>query len=359
LFKLEIDDIKIIFEYDTPEEYDQYLKSALSAHKELQASKLQHYNIVQSSLSRMENKSINKVLKVEELWQKFVIQEKRAGKTSKQIEEYTPTYKKLVNYFTHNKNVFELTNEDIELYKEYLTNTVKVRNKHLSKATVNKNLTYLKAMLNSVKNKQLSELANDINLFSKRIIRKERPKRKNYTEEEINIILNYNYKDSINEAIIKIALYSGMRQGEIRLLTQDNIIQDKKTGIYYFDIVEAKSEAGVRQIPIHDNIIDLVLSLSFPLIPKYLDNKNAFGKKVRYALYKAVNAKNKTFHTLRANFIDNIIDNNMKTINPFALNIIKEIAGHAEGENNRLTLIVYKKGFRLTDKKDFIDTVLY
>lgn len=101
-----------------------------------------------------------------------------------------------------------------------------------------------------------------------------------------------------------------MRQGEIRTLEQENIIQDKKTWIYYFDTIESKSDAGVRQFPIHKDILVLVLNLSFPLFPQYLANKNAFGKKVRYALYKSVNRENKTFHTLRANFIDNIIEQN-------------------------------------------------
>jgi len=347
-----------MFEYDTEEEYQLYLSQALKAHQDLQKLKLEQYQTVKNSLEVIEKKPIKQELRLQELWQKFVIHEKRAGKELKQIEEYEPTFKKLREFYGDKKNMLELESEDIELFKEHLTHNIEVRGQRLSKKTVNKNLRYFRAILQASKVAELKQLAEEIEFYSQAIIKKESSKRENYTEEEIDTILNHSYNNLIDEAIIKIALYSGMRQGEIRRLSQEDIKQDKE-GIYYFNITQAKSEAGKREIPIHNEILDLVLGLSFPLIPEMIENRNAFGKRVRKALYSAVDTKGKTFHTLRANFIDNIIDNNISTENPLVLHIIKEIVGHAEAETDRLTLKVYKKNFKLRDKNEVLNAVNY
>jgi len=122
-----------MFEYDTQEEYEQYLSSALKAQEKLKKMKLQQYEVVKSSVDRVDRRDFKDNLKLEELWQKFVAHSKRNGKTLEQITEYERAYKKLVDFFSHKKNVFELTFDDIEEFKEYLHNIVKVRGKNLSK----------------------------------------------------------------------------------------------------------------------------------------------------------------------------------------------------------------------------------
>ena len=95
-----------MFEYDTEEEYQLYLSQALQAHKDLQKLKLEQYQTVKNSLEVIENKPIKQELRLQELWQKFVIHEKRAGKELKQIEEYEPTFKKLREFYGDKKNIF-------------------------------------------------------------------------------------------------------------------------------------------------------------------------------------------------------------------------------------------------------------
>ena len=49
-----------------------------------------------------------------------------------------------------------------------------------------------------------------------------------------------------------VALYSGMRLGEICSLEWENIKQ--ADGVTYFDITETKSEAGIRVVPVHSKL---------------------------------------------------------------------------------------------------------
>lgn len=57
--------------------------------------------------------------------------------------------------------------------------------------------------------------------------------------------------------IMLIALFSGMRQGEIADLDVSDIKRDE--GVDYFDITSAKSEAGIRRVPLHSELIRLGL----------------------------------------------------------------------------------------------------
>lgn len=351
LYKLEMGDFKLMFEYDTEEELKVALENAQKIYMNSQLEKFrEEKKRIQTTECAIEIDSIT----FEQLRVSFMKAQKQTGRTIESLNEYNPTFKKLIIFFK-NQNIYELGYDDMIDFKEYL-GTIKVRSKNLSKSTINKNLIYLKMFLKHIK---LADLADDIILFEKQAVRKETPKKENYTQSEINNILTYDYKDKDSEKVIKIALYTGMRQGEIRRLSQEDIKRDERTDIYYFDIVEAKSEAGERQVPIHKDILDLVMSSTFPLLSESSNNKNAFGKKVRYQLYKSVDEEGKNFHTLRANFIDSIVENNSDNNNPFSLNIIQETVGHSGDDKQRLTLNTYKKGFSLKDKKDLIDRVAY
>ena len=55
--------------------------------------------------------------------------------------------------------------------------------------------------------------------------------------------------------IMAIALYSGMRQGEICDLDASEVRE--QDGVPYFDVTAAKSEAGVRRVPVHSELIRL------------------------------------------------------------------------------------------------------
>jgi len=54
--------------------------------------------------------------------------------------------------------------------------------------------------------------------------------------------------------VMLIALYSGMRQGEICELAVEDVRE--QDGIPYFDITASKSEAGVRRVPVHSVLLE-------------------------------------------------------------------------------------------------------
>jgi len=349
MFKLETKDFKLFFEYDTEEE----LKTALENAMQMQVqAQLQRYKETKAYLEQEAQKEEQPEITFEQLKDKFFAKKRANGETAGSLSEYIATFNRLIEFF-EDKNVYTLTEEDLDRFKEHL-NTLIFRQKNLSKKTINKHLIYLKMFLKFI---HLNNLADSILLYKKRTIRQETPKKSNYTKQEIKQILKADYAKKDIELIIKIALYSGLRQGEIRQLTQENIVKDEETGIYYFDLDDTKSEAGVRQVPIHKDILQSVLEANFPLLGGL--NKNTFGKKVRYALYKVVNETGKTFHTLRANMIDNIIDSNEESDNQFALHIIQEIVGHSPGDRVFLTTQTYKKGWNLATKKEFVDNISY
>ena len=122
--------------------------------------------------------------------------------------------------------------------------------------------------------------------------------------------------------LFPLGLLTGCRLGELCSLTVDQVRE--KGGIWYLDIVKAKSEAGVRRVPLHPIILGLgflahVESLRekgydsiWPgLNPKggYLSNRasdwhavllnRALGKEQR-------TARKVVYHSTRHNFIDRL-----------------------------------------------------
>ena len=114
--------------------------------------------------------------------------------------------------------------------------------------------------------------------------------------------------------IMAISLFSGMRQGEIcELEVQDVKRQD---GIWFFDVTAAKSEAGVRRVPVHSELIRLGFLKylnhigSGPLFPGLTpggpDRKRGHSLAKRFPAYrreKEVDRERIAFNSFRKNFV--------------------------------------------------------
>ena len=114
--------------------------------------------------------------------------------------------------------------------------------------------------------------------------------------------------------IMALSMFSGMRQGEVCELEVDDI--QRQDGIWYFDITAAKSEAGVRRVPIHSELIrlDFLEYLnhigSGPLFPGLTrggpDKKRGHTLAKRFPAYrreKGVERERIAFHSFRKNFV--------------------------------------------------------
>lgn len=74
-------------------------------------------------------------------------------------------------------------------------------------------------------------------------------KRKRFTNEELETLWN-NYQRIDYCNVILMLLYSGVRISEMLNLKKENVnIQE-----HYFDIIDSKTQAGIRQVPISDRI---------------------------------------------------------------------------------------------------------
>ncbi len=151
-----------------------------------------------------------------------------------------------------------------------LLEQLKAKDKHelktISVTTVNKYLGYMSGLYEwATKNKYVSE-----NPFKGMKIKqsKKQKKRKNFTKEQVLLILNAVSELNTNKPLDKtrywsamIAIYTGARLNEVCSLTPDDVKQDKDTGVWYFDIIDEeeskslKTDAGKRIVPVHPILI--------------------------------------------------------------------------------------------------------
>ena len=356
LFELTTKDFKLVFEYDTEEELKIALENAMRMQIQEQ---VQHFKTVKNQVEMLATDSAQKPDKFtfEELKEKYISQAIYDGNVKQSsIVDYTTTFNRLITYF-EDKDINELTVQDIEAFKLHL-NTIIVRRKNLSKKTINKHIIYTKQFLKFAKDRDyiIKNVAEPVKLYNKRQTKAEEDIPENFTDEEIQVILTTKedrYYDKTLKLFIKIAIYSGMRLGEINSLTKDSIKQDKKTGIYYFDLQESKTLNGIREIPIHNKILEEVLQTDFPL---YKDkSEDSLQKKLNRQIKKIIKSKpQKTFHTFRGTFMQKAVNNF-----PEIFVVTQDIVGHSKDDKASLTIDLYAKGFDLELKQKVIDSVSY
>ena len=349
LFELKTKDYELIFEYDTEEELKQVLSSIKDIQQATITQKVNHYDNVKQKLE-MAQESTNE-LTFGLLENKYIPNKEKKNKvTIATIGDYISTYKLLKKYF-ETKYINEIKLVEFEEFQKWLDNGER------SNRTINKHIRHLKAFTKWAFDREdiKYDRAKPIELLDELKDKQERKmKVENYTDQEINNLLNFDYKDTTYNKIFKILAYSGMRVGELWNIQKEDI--EIENSIYYFNIKDSKTLAGIRKVPISYEILDMVLTTDFPLWNNL--TKNAFEKRVRSRLYQVIDKGNlKNVHTLRATFIQNVINNNIK--NPHIILMVQEIVGHTKGEKNSLTLDTYMKGQELELKLDIINTIEY
>ena len=114
--------------------------------------------------------------------------------------------------------------------------------------------------------------------------------------------------------VMAVALFSGMRQGEVCELDAEDVRQ--QDGVWFIDVTEAKSEAGVRRVPVHSAIVrlgflDYVAATDggplFPgITPGGLDRRRAHTLAKRFPAYRrarGVERERVAFHSFRKCFV--------------------------------------------------------
>lgn len=82
-----------------------------------------------------------------------------------------------------------------------------------------------------------------------------------FTQEQLNILWKNIYKDKYKIIdIILIACYTGLRANELLNIKIENVNIEAQ----YIDIISSKTNAGIRQVPISNKVIDLVKKRYIP-----------------------------------------------------------------------------------------------
>ena len=349
MFELSTKDYKIMFEYDTMEEYERGLEALKSVQK---LSLMEKYRSNRRKLNIAKN-STNK-LTFSLLEAQYVESKKNLGKVSfETIKDYIASFKLLKSFF-EDTLIDDITLERFEEYRDFLNNGKR------SNRTINKHMQSLKAFIKWAHGRNQLERDNVQAiepLNEKKDKRARKKEARNYTNIELEKIFDYDYKNKVYNTIFKILAYTGMRSGELWKLQQENIKQ--KDDIYYFDIQDSKTLAGIREVPIHKNILELVLNTPFPIMKC---SENAYQKKLRDRLYKAIKEEKEendtlNVHTLRGTFIEHAVNANRD--DPNSLYVVQEIVGHTKEEKSGLTLDTYMKGQELSIKQNIINNISF
>jgi len=137
-------------------------------------------------------------------------------------------------------------------------------------------------------------------------------------------------QDTLLHALIKLSAYTGCRIEELCILKVENITKDR------FEVLNAKSEAGWRTVPIHPHITDLVNTLKSStngeyLLPeltlnKYGERSNAIGKRFGRLKTKLGYGEDYVFHSFRKGFATQLENAGQQR------NISARLMGHELGD---------------------------
>jgi integrase len=178
-----------------------------------------------------------------------------------------------------------------------------------------------------------------------------------FSNEEVEKI----YRESIKKKdwelgqLIILASYTGARIEEICSLKQSNINLKNRC----ISIVDAKTEAGERVIPIHNALVPIVQEMmrfeSTFLLPnlsksKFDDRSNAIGKRFGRLKNKLNFSKRFVFHSIRKTFTTQLENAGVTE------NITADIVGH---EKPRMTYGLYSGGTNLEVKRNAINKVSF
>jgi integrase len=341
MYTIKIDDYEYIFDYDDIQDLKEQMELTKKLHFDIKREE-ERYIKINEIIDLQKDKPKNENITFAELELKFVAYlkdlDKKVSKSS--YKAYSNTFNKLKVYFG-DEPIEKITKERFREFRSYLKNTLKLNNK-----TINLHLIYTTKFLNYGLDDDLitKNEAKKVEKLEK--IDKEKDL---FTKEDLKNIFEYEYEEYYSN-IFKILAYTGMRVGELYNLTMEDIKKDEND-IFYFNIVQSKTSNGIRKIPIHSNIIDIVQNTNFPISTK---SYHQFQKLVLQELYKVIpKDSTKSTHTFRANFISQCINNY-----PDKIPLIQEISGHSQGSQT-LTIRTYGKGFHLKLKQEIVNSIRY
>ncbi|MFP0195967.1 tyrosine-type recombinase/integrase [Pseudomonas sp. PHC1] len=170
-------------------------------------------------------------------------------------------------------------------------------------------------------------------------------KRKAFTIEEVGTLYKAAKEQNLGALpdLILLGGYTGARIEELCQLRKEHLIT--VDGVTMFDIVDSKTVAGIRSVPVHPKLTALVDRLAKASKDGYLvptDSNNKYGIRSD-ALSKAFGRlktamgfdRTRVFHSIRATFVTSLVRADVPD------RLIRELAGH---ETGTVTFDTYSQG---------------
>lgn len=154
--------------------------------------------------------------------------------------------------------------------------------------------------------------------------------------------------------LIRLGMYSGARIEELCSLKADDCTEA------VLKITDSKTEAGIREVPVHSLLVDVVKRLKEASTDSYLisglsfnkynDRSNAIGKRFGRLKKSLGFPDKKVFHSIRKTLVT-LLENA-----GISENLAADIVGH---EKPRITYGLYSGGATLAVKKEAIELLAY
>ncbi|MCT7468477.1 tyrosine-type recombinase/integrase [Aliarcobacter cryaerophilus] len=340
LLKLNTPDYKIVFEYDTDED----LEKQTQLFNDIMG-KLEKVTIKKEEEAKLNPNNINiDFIELENIFIKHkkdeeIEIEKKIGERT--WEKWYLTFKELINHFS-NRDINDISEDDFKEFRQTF------KDKGLQNDSINQKMNYVKYILDFALQKKF---INENKIRNIKGYAVEKIEGENFTKEELEKLIKNDLLDQIFKDILKIIAYSGLRVEEFYNLKKENL--KELENIKYIKLENSKTKNGIREIPIHKNILELIHNFDFDYIRTKWKSDKSFRANLLNQIYKIVpKSENKTTHTLRANFMQELLNNNTND-----LPIIQQIVGHSLSAKDALTINTYAKGFSLKNKQKVIDSI--
>lgn len=183
--------------------------------------------------------------------------------------------------------------------------------KGMADGTINRHMAVLQSLWHWSMEREFCNGNNPFSGFTLKIVEgRNRSGYRPWTTEELQTLWDNPPKREDLREVMLVAMFSGMRLNEIASLTWEQIKEED--GVSYFDVLDAKTPAGNRQVPIHPALswlVDRKPSTGISRVwPKF--NPEGPGKKPgadagndfsRYKIGLGFQDRQKTFHSFRKN----------------------------------------------------------
>jgi len=175
--------------------------------------------------------------------------------------------------------------------------------------------------------------------------------RKAFSTEELGTLHAAATKQGLNTLadLILLGSYTGARIEELCQLRTENLI--KVDGVLSFDIIDSKTAAGIRAVPVHPALSDLVTRLENEAVEGYLVPSKSRNKyNIRSDALSKAFGRLKTslnfgpqhvFHSIRKSVITHLVRADVPD------RLIQELVGH---ETGTVTFDVYSQGASAAQK---------